>query len=193
MPTLKQLADEQGIERVILLRTFSKTVAPGVRTGYIVGPAELLRKLAILKQGADLCSSALNQFFLYELLNTDLVQTYVQRARDTYQSKAQAMSNCLLSSGLKNYGVTWTEPQGGMFLWVQLPNVLDAGQLLQAAIKVGVAYVKGAAFYPQGAANLGSNCLRLNFSQPSLSQIQTGIERLAGVLTSSLELSVATR
>lgn len=193
MPSLKQLADAQNSERVVLLRTFSKTVAPGLRTGYVVGPSELLRKLAILKQGADLCSSALNQFFIYELLNTNLMQEYVERARATYRDKASVMSTSLQNAGLKELGVTWTEPQGGMFLWVQLPDALDAGQLLARAIELGVAYVKGAAFYPENGAGLGSNCFRLNFSQPSPTQIQTGIARLAEVVTASLDLAVAAR
>jgi 2-aminoadipate transaminase len=189
VPSLKNLASAQSQldERVILIRTFSKTIAPSLRTGYVVGSAEVLRRMAILKQGADLCSSALNQFVLYDLLQANIMQGYVQKASESYGSKAKAMS-LALGQKLKAAGVTWVEPEGGMFLWLQLPAALDAGELLKQAIAAKVAYVKGAAFYPDGATALGRHSMRLNFSSPSLAQIEIGIERLSTAILSSLEV-----
>lgn len=182
LPGLKSL-DRSG--RVISLRTFSKTLAPALRTGYVVGPGTVLGRLTILKQAADLCSSALNQFLVYEMLESGAMERYVQKVVEVYRVKAKTMA-ATLKTHLGEYPVSWNEPQGGMFMWLQLPDELDAGVLSAQAIEAGVAYVKGAAFYPPEFADQGRHSLRLNFSHPSPAQIESGLTRLAGVLTANL-------
>ncbi|NWJ96180.1 MAG: PLP-dependent aminotransferase family protein [Chloroflexi bacterium] len=183
LPSLKSL-DQNG--RVILLRTFSKTLAPGLRTGYVVGPPRPLRRLVILKQAADLCSPAITQFIILEMLKAGAMERYVQQVIEVYRHKEEVMATAL-KTYLGNSSVRWNEPDGGMFFWVTLPEKLDVSPLLNEAIEAGVAYVKGTAFYSDGTS--GSNCLRLNFSQPSPAQIETGISRLAAIIENRLKIS----
>jgi 2-aminoadipate transaminase len=183
-PTLKSL---DRSDRVITLRTFSKTLAPGLRTGYVIGAAEPLRRMVILKQAADLCSPAITQYVIYEMLTSGAMERYIQKVIDIYRSKEEAMA-AALQSNLRGLPVSWNEPDGGMFFWVQLPESIDSEALLRQAIRAGVAYVKGTAFYPDGQR--GYNCMRLNFSNPSLAQIETGIARLSAMIEASLKAAV---
>ena len=182
LPTLKSL-DRNG--RVILLRTFSKTLAPGLRTGYVVGAPELLRRIVILKQAADLCSPAMTQYIIMEMLKTGAMEEYIQRVIEVYRHKEEVMM-ATLQARLGNSPVQWNEPDGGMFFWVTLPEGTDAEAMLAEALEVGVAYVKGAAFYTEGVS--GRNCFRLNFSQPSPARIETGINRLADIIEAKLSV-----
>ena len=182
LPSLKQLDRN---ERVITLRTFSKTLSPGLRTGYVVGPSTLLRKLVILKQAADLCSPALAHYIILDMIASGALETYVQRVTGAYREKASIMEGAL-QKHLGNSAVRWNEPEGGMFFWVQLPEGMDSGELLLQAINAGVAYVKGTAFYPDGKG--GQNAMRLNFSQPTCEQIETGVARLAAVIADHVQV-----
>lgn len=176
LPSLKSL-DRTG--QVISLRTFSKTLAPGLRTGYVVGAPDFLRRLVILKQSADLCSPALTQYIILEMLHNGAMERYIRRVIEIYGNKEAVMAQALREHQPAT-GANWNEPEGGMFFWLQLPDGLEAGPLLPRALEAGVAYVKGPAFYTN--AEGGRDCLRLNFSQPSLSQIEQGIERLASII-----------
>lgn len=182
LPSLKQLDRN---ERVITLRTFSKTLSPGLRTGYVVGAATLLRKLVILKQAADLCSPVLAHYIILDMLAGGALETYVQRVTAAYREKAALMA-AALHQHLGKSGVRWNEPEGGMFFWVQLPEGMDSGELLLRSIDAGVAYVKGTAFYPEGRG--GQNAMRLNFSQPTCEQVETGIARLAAVIAAQMQV-----
>ncbi len=182
LPSLKNL-DQSGL--VISLRTFSKTLSPALRTGYVVGAPEVLRKLVILKQAADLCSPAITHYLIMDLLNNGTMERYIEKVITAYGHKERVMA-ATLEAHLGESPVVWNEPEGGMFFWVQLPEKADAGALLTEALQAGVAYVKGTAFYPAGAG--GENCLRLNFSQPSPAQIETGIERLSGIIEAHLKV-----
>lgn len=184
LPSLKSL-DTGG--RVICLRTFSKTLAPGLRTGYIIGDPEFLRRIVILKQSADLCSPALTQYIILEMLQNGAMEKYVQRVIGVYGQKEAAMAAALTTHRTET-GASWNEPEGGMFFWVQLPEGLDAENLLFKALEAGVAYVKGPAFYTEEGQ--GRNCLRLNFSQPSVSQIERGVERLASIIQEARQVTV---
>jgi 2-aminoadipate transaminase len=184
LPSLKSL-DQSG--RVVALRTFSKTLAPGLRTGYVVGAADLLRRIVILKQAADLCSPAITQYIVMEMIKNGAMENYIQKVVEVYRHKEEVMAAALQTS-LGNTAVRWNEPDGGMFFWVQLPEGMDAGALLLEAIEAGVAYVKGAAFYPNGES--GRNCMRLNFSQPAPQQIENGIGRLATIIEAHLKVLV---
>lgn len=183
LPALKTM-DHSG--RVITLRTFSKTLAPGLRTGYVIGAPDFLRRIVILKQAADLCSPALTQYIIMEMLKSGAMERYIERVIEHYRHKEEVMA-AALKAHLGNSPVRWNEPDGGMFFWVQLPEGMDAEATLKQAIEAGVAYVKGAAFYTDGTS--GRNCLRLNFSQPSPKQIENGIARLATIIEANLKVT----
>lgn len=184
LPSLKSL-DKSG--RVISLRTFSKTLAPGLRTGYVIGNPEFLRRIVILKQSADLCSPALTQYIILEMLQTGAMERYIEKVIQSYGQKETVMAAALKATQAQT-GASWNEPEGGMFFWLQLPEGLNAGNLLFKAVEAGVAYVKGPAFYTDETSGL--NCMRLNFSQPSPSQIERGIERLASIIQEARQVPV---
>jgi 2-aminoadipate transaminase len=182
LPPLKSL-DRSG--RVLSLRTFSKTLAPGLRTGYVVGHPEFLRRLAILKQSADLCSPALTQYIIQEMLQNGSMERYILEVIKSYGHKETVMAEALRKHQAAT-GAKWNEPEGGMFFWLQLPKGLDASTLLFQALEVGVAYVKGSAFYTD--AEGGRDCVRLSFSQPTVSQIERGVERLASIIQAARQV-----
>lgn len=184
LPSLKSL-DSAG--RVVSLRTFSKTLAPAMRTGYVIGAAPIIAKLVILKQAADLCSPAFNQYLILRLIENGVMDSYIQTVAKKYGAKANRMLE-VLNTEIARYGAQWNTPEGGMFIWLTLPDGLDSAVLLQEALEGGVAFVKGAAFYPENYAHLGKSHFRLNFSHPSLEQIESGITRLGKVLEKQLGL-----
>jgi len=162
---------------VISLFTFSKTLAPGLRLGFIVAHESIIRKLTILKQSVDLCTSAFTQLLTAELLKTGYLKPHVQEVVAGYKKKKDAMLAAL--SRYMPGGVTWTKPEGGLFLWLELPKEMDADELFYEAIKQNVAYVIGSAFHCDDG---GKNTMRLNFSYATYEQIDEGIRRLAEVI-----------
>ncbi|MBI3942237.1 MAG: PLP-dependent aminotransferase family protein [Chloroflexi bacterium] len=181
LPSLLSLAaqdyghDYRG--HVIYTSTFSKTLAPGLRVAWVVAPAEVIRKLVLAKQGTDLHTASLNQMLVNEIARTDFLDRHVPLIRRVYRERRDLMV-AELATQLPP-GVRWTHPQGGLFLWVTLPEGLDAAETLQAAVAQKVAFVPGAAFFPCGG---GANTLRLNFSNANLAQITQGITRLGRVV-----------
>ncbi|MSP12496.1 MAG: PLP-dependent aminotransferase family protein [Chloroflexi bacterium] len=186
LPSLLSLAaqdypdDYQG--NVIYLSTFSKTLAPGLRVAWVVAPAEVARKLVLAKQGADLHTASLNQILVHEIARTDFLDRHVPLIRQVYRERRDLMVTELAAH--LPPGVRWTYPQGGLFLWVTLPEGLDAAATLQAAIAQKVAFVPGAAFFPCGG---GANTLRLNFSNANPVQISQGIARLGRVIYEQID------
>jgi 2-aminoadipate transaminase len=173
-PTLKSI-DEDG--RVIYLSSFSKILAPGLRTAFVVGPAELLAKVEIAKQSANLCGSGLDQRIILACLERGLIEAQKARIRPYYRGKRDAMLAALERE--MPPGVSWTRPQGGLFVWLTLPEGLDAEALIEAAVAEGVAYVAGGPFFVDGS---GANTMRLTFAKESVENIQEGIRRLARVV-----------
>lgn len=168
--------------RVIYLSTFSKTVAPGLRLGWIVAGRELMTKLVLAKQGTDLHTGTLVQRGIHRYLTSSDVTGHIGAIRREYGRRRDAMVRAMRETF--NAGTTWTEPEGGMFLWVTLPPCLDATHLLKEAIEEKVAYVPGAPFFAAGG---GENCLRLNFSNSPPSRIEDGIGRLARLLKRNIK------
>ncbi|MCS6936368.1 MAG: PLP-dependent aminotransferase family protein [Candidatus Bipolaricaulota bacterium] len=166
---------------VIYLSTFSKILAPGLRLGWVIAPKEIIHKLVQAKQGADLHTSTFNQMVAYEVARGGFLDRHVRVIREVYRARRDAM----LSAMARYFPdeVRWTRPQGGLFLWVVLPESVSAVQVLQEAIKERVAFVPGASFYPDGS---GQNTLRLNFSNATPEKIEEGIRRLGKVLKSFL-------
>ncbi len=177
--TFYELDGGQG--NVITLFTFSKIFVPGFRLGFIVGPADVMRKFVILKQAMDLCTSGTLQLATAEFLKLNLLQNHIQKMIAVYRQKRDLMLRTLAEQMPK--GVTWTHPQGGLFLWLTLPQGMDATQLLPKAIANKVAYVAGVDFYPDGNV---FNDLRLNFSYSTPAQIAEGLKRLAQTIKDNL-------
>lgn len=175
-PKMMYRMDQEGHQtnNIISLFTFSKTFAPGLRLGIILGHPQIIKKMEILKQSLDLCSSSLNQLIVSEFLRTGYFEKHVPIIKKTYKLKKDTMV-----AALKKYmpeGVTWTEPEGGLFLWLRLPEDMSADEMFPEAIKENVAYVIGSAFHSDGS---GKNTMRLNFSYPTVADIDEGIKRLA--------------
>jgi 2-aminoadipate transaminase len=162
---------------VIYLGTMSKVLAPGLRIGWVVAPAEVMTRLVQMKQGADLHTSTFTQMVAYETARSGFVDQHVKHIRQVYGERRDAML-----AALERYappGMTWTRPQGGLFLWATLPAGLDSKALLTDALKEKVAFVPGGAFYPNGG---GERTMRLNFSYCTPEVIAEGIRRLCDVI-----------
>jgi 2-aminoadipate transaminase len=169
--------DGYSIGNVIYLSTFSKTLAPGLRLGWIVAPGDVIAKLVQLKQGADLHTSTFTQVVAYEVAKDNFLDEHVKLIRKVYRERRDVMLEAL-----KKYfpaEVTWTHPQGGLFLWVTLPEGMDCNKLFEAALKENVAFVPGDCFYAGNFAKEGCRHLRLNFSYGQPEQIREGIRRLS--------------
>ena len=175
--------DGYSIGNVIYLSTFSKTLAPGLRLGWIVAPPEVISKLAQLKQGADLHTSTFTQFVAYEVARDGFLDKHVKLIRQVYGERRNVMLQALQEFFPPE--VTWTHPQGGLFLWVTLPKGLDIQALFKSAIEQNVAFVPGDSFYA-GDSHEGARHMRLNFSNAAPEQIREGIRRLAAAVQSHL-------
>jgi 2-aminoadipate transaminase len=169
VPTLKSY----GGDEVIALRSFSKVVSPGLRLGWINGPSSIMTQFEKVKQCTDLHTSSFGQYVIYEYVNQGLLEPQIERIKADYLAKR----NCMTQAMEQHFPVevTWTKPEGGLFLWVQLPKQMSASQLLPKAIDQKVAYVYGSPFFANGG---GDNCLRLNFTNATLELIVEGIKRL---------------
>src|SRR5262249_19871708 len=143
---------------VIQCGTFSKTIAPALRIGWVAAPRPVIERLVVLKQGADLHASTLNQMIAYEV-SRRLGPAHLERIRRTYQARRDAMLAAL--EAYSPATARWTRPHGGMFIWVTLPEPLDAEDVLRRALDADVAFVPGRSFH---ADDSGRNTLRLNFS-----------------------------
>jgi len=162
---------------VIYLSTFSKLLAPGLRLAWVIAPPEVIRKLVMTKQAADLHTSSFNQYVAYEVAKGGFLDEHVKVIRATYKERRDVMFEMM--EEVFPTGVTWSTPQGGMFLWGVLPEGMDAAEVLQRAIEKKVAFVPGAAFHPRGG---GENTMRINFSYSSPEVIREGVLRLGTTL-----------
>lgn len=162
---------------VLYLSTFSKLLAPGLRIGWAVGLEPLLRKIVQVKQGLDLHTGSLAQAIAYESCRDGLLARQIPKIRKIYGERRDVMLAAL--ERMMPAGTHWTRPEGGMFLWVTLPEGFSAAELLDRAIERQVAFVPGASFHANGG---GENTLRLNFSHPTPERIEEGIGRLAEVI-----------
>lgn len=168
-------------EGCIYMGSFSKTLAPGLRLGYLVAPKALYPKLLQAKQAADLHTPSFNQRMVAEVLKDGFIDRHVPTIRALYKSQRDAMLAALQTH--MPAGVKWNTPDGGMFLWLQLPAHVNTLPLLDIAVAKNVAFVPGAAFY---AYEPQLNTLRLSFVTASVEQINTGIAALAQVFKENM-------
>lgn len=175
--------EESGFFRgnVIYLSTFSKTLAPGLRLGWMVAPRSVIQKCVQAKQGMDLHTSTFVQMVAYETIKGGFLQKHVRQIREVYKKRRDVMIGTMLRQFPS--GITWTWPEGGLFLWVTLPDYLDTTQILEKAIAQKVAFVPGATFFPDGG---GHNHFRLNFSNAQPEVVEEGIRRLGAVLAKEM-------
>lgn len=189
LPSLYSMDTEK---RVMYIKTFSKILCPGFRIGWYMGPSELTEKLVIAKQGTDLCTSALTSFIAANFIAAGHLEKQVELGRRKYEAKAKLMLQSLEKYMPHITGISWSKPEGGVFLWVKLPEYMDTEQMLLEAAESKVIYVAGKPFHCDGS---GRNTMRLNFSYPTEAQIVEGIQRLARLVTKHArpELSMAHR
>jgi 2-aminoadipate transaminase len=181
-PALPPIAALDPAASVILLGSFSKTLAPGLRLGYVVADERIIRTLTIAKQAADLHSGTLSQRAVARLFESFDYDAHLRRLHALYGERLEAM----LASLERSFpaGTSWTRPDGGLFTWVRLPGGIDAQELLADAMAERVAFVPGAPFYP------GEPCretLRLNFSNRPPHLIAEGIARLGACVQRRLD------
>ena len=178
-----------GLERgnVIYLSTFSKTLAPGLRLGWVIAPVEIIGKLVMLKQAADLHTSSFDQLLAYETARSGFLDEHIRMLRVAYRERRDVMLAALESE--MPPGTTWTHPAGGLFLWLRLPAGMDCEAVLQRAVERDVAFVPGTAFFAERSK--GQRYCRLNFSNTQPDRIREGIRRLAGVLEAHPAQAVA--
>jgi len=172
--------DDEG--RVVYMGTFSKILAPGLRTGWLLADPEILRKLVIAKQSADVCTNVLSQRIAHEYIVQGYIDPQIEKIKKIYGRKLDIMLR-----GLKKYApseVKWVRPHGGMFLWITLPETIDASDLLTSALKKRVAFVTGKAFYADPRD--GKNAMRLNFTYPADDKITEGLKRLGAAMNQEL-------
>jgi len=167
---------------VIYLSTFSKLLAPGLRLAWVIAPPQVIHKLVMTKQAADLHTSSFNQHVAYEVAKGGFLDDHVKVIRATYKERRDVMIEMM--EEMFPSEVTWTKPQGGMFLWGKLPENVDAAEVLKVAIERKVAFVPGAAFHPNGG---GANTMRINFSFANPDDIREGITRLGKTLKEALK------
>lgn len=171
----------------LALGTFSKTLAPGLRLGWVVGPADWVARLAQVKQSADLHTSTLSQHVVLEVLRTGSLDAHLDVLRSVYKERCEAMLESL--AGHFPAGSRWTVPTGGMFVWVELPGEVDLARLLPRIVEEEkVAYVPGAPFHPNGG---GLNTMRLNFTHSPADVVREGVAKLGRALTRALASAAA--
>ncbi|MBQ7272851.1 MAG: PLP-dependent aminotransferase family protein [Bacteroidales bacterium] len=177
LPTIRELAPE----RTLHLGSFSKIFAPGFRLGWIIGPEPLLEQIYVCKQCLDLCPPVLDQYMACEFLTSGALDANLVNTIAEYKRRRDLMLG-LLEKYMPE-GTSWTHPDGGLFLWVTLPESIDTVALYDEALSAGVAYVAGSFFYPDGSHR---NTMRLNFSFIEESKMEPGIKLLAAVLAKAL-------
>lgn len=174
---VKRHGGDLNASRVIYCGTFSKTLTPGLRIGWVCASEPIVRRLTLIKQASDLNCSLINQMVM-ERLAAETYEAQVSRAAKHYRARRDAMLAALAAH--MPAGVSWTKPEGGLFIWVRLPDGYDGGALLRRAIaEANVAFVPGAAFFTDGS---GRNTIRLSYSLPSEADIAEGVARIGKLI-----------
>ncbi|HPT11189.1 MAG TPA: PLP-dependent aminotransferase family protein [Bacteroidales bacterium] len=172
--------DDTGI--IITLNTFSKIFAPGFRLAWVVADPEIIDKIVVAKQSTDLCSPVILQNIAAKYIEKGLLDINLEKIISLYRDRRNYMIKCLHEEMPE--GVSWTEPQGGLFLFVTLPPSMDSAKLLERAIKKNVAFVCGNVFF---CNDEGHNTMRINFSYSCFDEIKEGVKRLADSIREEMQ------
>ena len=172
-------------QHVLYTSTFSKTVVPALRTGWIKGPYQIIRMMAQAKQAADLHSNSLAHHALYHLCRDFDLDEHIKLLQKTYFNRMRIMQKLLDEANLP--GLSYIEPKGGMFFWIRLPEQINTTQLLNSAVANGVAYVPGAPFY---VSKPEENTLRLNFTHSAPDKLEEGMRILVDVFQHAVEFEI---
>lgn len=167
---------------VTRLASFSKTISPGLRVGFAIGPKDVISHFELLKQGADVHTPNLSQELVLEYLRSGLYDRHIEENSALYREHCQAMLETLDACAPK--GMTYTRPEGGFFIWCTLPDRLSAKEIFDRCVERRVVFVPGTSFYAHGGHD---NTLRLNFSMPSTEQIRTGTRTLCEVISQAAD------
>ena len=181
LPPLYQL---DGGDFVIYVGTFSKILSPGIRLGWAVAPPPVMEKIVLGKQASDLCSSTLTQHFVREYFGEGRWREYIADLVEIYRARRDTMVEALREHFPAE--ATWTEPEGGLFIWATLPEYIDTGDLLAKALREDVAFVPGQAAYVDESR--GRSSMRLNFSGVSEEEIREGVRRIGKTIAEQVEL-----
>jgi 2-aminoadipate transaminase len=176
-PETRPLRADDHDGRVIYLSTFSKTLAPGFRVGWMVSPAPLADRFETAKQSIDLTSGILDQRVVHQAVRRGLLESLAPRLRDLYRRKRTVMEQALRAE--LGDQLTWPAPKGGFFLWATLPPGQNDVALLERALEARLVFVIGSAFFVDGS---GHDTIRLSFSAATEERIVEGVKRLAAVL-----------
>ncbi|MBN2863060.1 MAG: PLP-dependent aminotransferase family protein [Bacteroidales bacterium] len=177
----KMMCELDTTSRVISLCTFSKILSPGFRVGWIIGNPMILDRIAMAKQTADLCTSTFIQKIIARYIEKGYLEKNIAKTIVLYKKKRDFMIECFRKYMPEN--VTWTEPQGGLFLFVILPHCIDTEKIFRKAIERNVAFVSGSTFF---CNNSGRNTMRINFSFSNPEEIEEGVRRLSRVIREEL-------
>lgn len=177
--SVKSLYGLDGDGQVIGLHTFSKILFPGMRLGWVIADEAIIQKLVIAKQSTDLCTPPFTQAIVAEFAARGLLNNVIENVKSLYREKRDLMLKSLEDYMPKLDGLSWTHPEGGLFLWVTLPEYMNTEEMFYDAIENNVAFVVGTAFHCDGG---GKNSMRLNFSYATKDEIVEGVKRLAAVV-----------
>jgi 2-aminoadipate transaminase len=178
----RPIAADDSNGRVVYLSSFSKTLAPGFRVGWLSAPAALTSKIEFAKQAEDLCTSVLYQRIVYEACRRGLIAKHLPSLRAHYQHKCEVMVSAI--NRHMPGRVRWTPPRGGFFLWAALTDGLESQAVMAHAQALGVIFVNGSAFFVDGS---GAEFMRLSFSAPSPARIEEGIARLGAAVSAAAQ------
>lgn len=179
LPAVKHF-DKEG--RVVFLGTFSKIFSPGLRLGWINASQEMIDKFNLIKQGADLQSSTISQMEIVKFMEMYDMEKHIDKIKEVYKKRKDLMLEEMKREFPEN--VTFTNPKGGLFVWVTLPEGVDAADISVKALEQKVAFITGDAFFPNGG---GKNHFRMNFSNMDEERIVEGVRRLGKVLRETLQ------
>ena len=174
--------DDRG--HVVSLHTFSKILFPGMRLGWALASKDIIDKMELAKQSMDLCTPSFTQSIILRYIERGLLDPQIQSIIEIYRRKRDIMLEALETHMPKVEGISWTRPQGGLFLWVTLPDAIDTEEMFNEAVENDVAYVLGKAFCANSG---GEHSMRLNFSYPDEAEIAEGVRRLAEAVKSRLK------
>lgn len=178
IPAIYSLDENQG--NVIGIYTFSKILCPGIRVGFNIGPPEVISKFAFIKGGNILNTPKLNQDICTTFLREYDLKAHFKKTIDYYSEKLSFFLEAMKENFPEETGVKWTKPEGGLFLWITVPEEINTLELFYMAIEEKVAFVPGEVFYPEGQRRY--NTMRINFSFPTKEQIVEGVRRLSTVI-----------